>query len=185
MPVDATCNLQGDPVDAEAAAELAALMAPGDADLAAAFASSPLAPRVAALCLLHSWVQQAQQVAEQAGAQQPSAGQQQQQQQQQTAAGEAGRQLWHQLFELALHDRELSATRYSTLGVTHRKKVREGECTVELGEAAGRRMQAMQPTHSAWLLPAGAAVAGAVRAEPTGACSRGGHRWAGRLAHRT
>ncbi|PRW33151.1 methyltransferase TARBP1 [Chlorella sorokiniana] len=105
----------GDPVDAEAAAELAALMAPGDAQLAAAFASSPLAPRVAALCLLHSWAEQAQQAQQAAGQQQAAPA---------AAAAEAGRQFWRQLFDLALHDGELGATRYSSLGVAHRRKVR-------------------------------------------------------------
>lgn len=172
---------QGDPVDADAAAELASLMAPGDAKLSAAFASSPLAPRVAALCLLHSWVQQAQQ-AQQAGAHEAAAGQQAA-----AAAGEAGRQLWRQLLDLALHDAELSATRYSALSIVHRKKVsgRVGKCKpaqlhmfrVQACAAShflGASLHsAQQPLNSLYhcchALSAGAAVAGALRAQPTGA----------------
>lgn len=115
---------QGDPVDAEAAAELLALVAPGDAQLAAAFASSALAPRVAALCMLHSWAQHAQQPMQPDS---PAA------QQQQAAAGEAGQQILRQLLTLALEDPELSAARYSALGLTHRKKVRwDGTCQLHV-----------------------------------------------------
>ena len=102
-------------MDAEAAAELAALVAPGDTQLAAAFGSSALAPRVAALCMLHSWVQHAQQPVQPSSSAAQAAA---------SAAGEAGRQMWRQLLALALEDPELSAARYSAQGLTHRKKVR-------------------------------------------------------------
>lgn len=102
----------GDPVDAEAAAELASLLAPGDAQLAAAFASSDLAPRVAVLCMLHAWAQQAQRHGE---APHTAGG---------AAAAQAAALMWRQLLALAGSHPELGAVRYSPLGLVHRKKVR-------------------------------------------------------------
>ena len=110
--------LQGDPVDADSAAELAALMAPGDPQLAAAFGATELAPRVAALCLLRSWVEQAQQ-AQQAQQQQQGA----LQQPAPPAAAAAGLLMWRQLLALSASDPELGAARYGPLGTVHRKKV--------------------------------------------------------------
>lgn len=108
-------------MDADSAAELAALVAPADAELAAAFAGSELAPRCAALCLLRCWVEQSERGKQGAPCQQGAAG---------AAAGlagaarEAGMLVWRGLLELASADPELSAARYSPLGHVHRKKVR-------------------------------------------------------------
>ncbi|EFN52863.1 hypothetical protein CHLNCDRAFT_138347 [Chlorella variabilis] len=103
---------EGDAVDGETAAELAALIAPGDAHLAEAFEATKLAPRVAALCMLWSWVQQAE--AEARASTIASA----------APAREAGLLLWGQLLDLSASDPELSAARCTDLGKVHRKKVR-------------------------------------------------------------
>jgi hypothetical protein len=47
----------GGALDSELPSDLAALMAPTQPELAEAYANTPLAPRVAALCMLHRWVQ--------------------------------------------------------------------------------------------------------------------------------
>jgi hypothetical protein len=107
-------RLQGEALDAEAAAEMAALLAPGDAAMAAAFGATELAPRVTALCLLRSWVEQAQQAQHPGG---DGGGRE--------AAAAAGRLLWRQLLDLTCSDPELRAARYGILGPTHRKKVRQ------------------------------------------------------------
>lgn len=104
-------RLQGEALDAEAAAEMAALLAPGDAAMAAAFGATELAPRVTALCLLRAWVEQAQHAAGDGGGRE--------------AAAAAGRLLWRQLLDLTCSDPELRAARYGILGPTHRKKVRQ------------------------------------------------------------
>lgn len=121
--VPAPAAPQGDPADAESAAELAALLAPGDAQLAAAFAACELAPRVAALCMLRVWVEAAQPQGFLARAPE----QQQEEEQQPQAAEEAraaGLLMWRRLQELAASDPEMSMSRYSPLGPVHRKKVR-------------------------------------------------------------
>ncbi|KAL4440005.1 hypothetical protein ABPG75_003006 [Micractinium tetrahymenae] len=127
----------GDAVDADSAAELAALIAPADAELAAAFAGSELAPRVAALCLLRCWVEQAGQQAQQAQqAQQRASPQGTADAAAGTGSGaaarEAGLLIWRRLLGLAASDPELSAARYSPLGHVHRKKVRvwQALCTL-------------------------------------------------------
>ncbi len=107
-------RLQGEALDAEAAAEMAALLAPGDAAMAAAFGATELAPRVTALCLLRAWVEQAQQ-AQHAGGDGGGT----------EAAAAAGRLLWRQLLDLTCSDPELRAARYGILGPTHCKKVRQ------------------------------------------------------------
>lgn len=111
--------MQVDPVDS--AAELAVLLAPGHAELAVAFGASELAPRVAALCMLHCWVQQAQGTAaaedSEALADCAAVG---------SEAREAGLLMWRQLLALATTDPELSAARYSPLGLLHRKKASDG-----------------------------------------------------------
>ena len=98
-------------MDGETAAELAALIAPGDAHLAEAFGATKLAPRMAALCMLWSWVQQAE--AEARASTIASA----------APAREAGLLLWGQLLDLSASDPELSAARCTDLGKVHRKKV--------------------------------------------------------------
>ena len=102
-------------MDAGSAAELAALMAPGDPQLAATFGATELAPRVAALCQLRAWVEQAQQ-AQQAQQDQGAS-------QQLAPAAAAGLLMWRQLLALSGSDPELGAARYGPLGVVHRKKV--------------------------------------------------------------
>jgi hypothetical protein len=75
---------------------------------------------VAALCLLRSWVEQAQQ------AQQDQQAQDQQQRgasQLPTPAAAAGLLMWRQLLTLSVSDPELGAARYGPLGVVHRRKV--------------------------------------------------------------
>ena len=181
---------QGDPADSESAAELAALLAPADAELAAAFASSELAPRVAALCTLHAWVRaaQAQRGPAAAHAQEPAAAEAAAAAA--AAARDAGVQLWRRLLALATTDRELGAQRYSAMGPLHRKKVgaRLAASRARLGwdgslghaalRAPGRPLARPANLAVHLLHPppacAGAAVAGAVRAEPAGAGRRGG-----------
>jgi hypothetical protein len=189
--------LQGEQVDGDAAAELAALVAPADPQTAAAFAASELAPRVTALCTLHSWVQQAQQAELQRGHQ---ASMQHSGTQPEEAgaldsktvvpvgdgrggAAEAARQagllMWRQLLALADTNPELSAPRCNEMGLLHRKKARDGRWMgVGLGECFCRALSVMTFCHTpaslgllypVWVacMPAGAAVAGAVRAVPT------------------
>lgn len=113
-------------MDADSAAELAALVAPADGELAAAFAGSVLAPRCAALCLLRCWVEQSEQSATWHGSAGTAAAQA-------DAAREAGLLAWRRLLALAATDPELSAARYSPLGHVHRKKVQ--------GAATKRRLR--------------------------------------------
>jgi hypothetical protein len=87
-------------LDAESAADVAALLGPLDPGLAASHAAAPSAPRVAALCLLHAWAAA-------------------------TGAGDAAAAAaWRRLFALATTDPELSAERYLFWGATHWRKVR-------------------------------------------------------------
>lgn len=93
--------LQGEVVtDAESAAQLAAVLQPGDPELAAAFASTPIAPRVAALCLLHQWASSASAAAGEED--QAQAG---------TAASAAARGMWERLLALTTNNPELSSNK--------------------------------------------------------------------------
>jgi hypothetical protein len=102
---------QSEAADAETAAEAAALVAPGDAQLAAALGSSELAPRVSALCMLRAWVEAARGGGPDGGGAAAAA-----------AAAAAG-DSWRCLLALARSDPELGAARYTPLSTTHRKKV--------------------------------------------------------------
>ena len=110
MPLLTLAPLQSDGIwDAEPAAELAAILAPTDPTLAAAYAGTELAPRVAAVCLMSAW-------ARCAGESGPKAG----------AAAAAAAAAWRFLFELATQDEELSRGTYGLHSQTHRRKVRRG-----------------------------------------------------------
>ncbi|KFM28710.1 putative methyltransferase TARBP1 [Auxenochlorella protothecoides] len=98
-------------VDPETLLDLAAVRAPPDGTLAEAHAATELAPRVATLCLLHAWVQQAQQLGEDKLA---------------ADSRRAGHAAWAQLLHLALHDPELSSPKYQFKGTTHRRKASAG-----------------------------------------------------------
>lgn len=91
-------------LDGPSAAELAALMAPIDPELAAAHATSATAPRVGALCVLHSWVE--------AGA----AGDQD--------AATAAIAVWDRLLLWATTDEDMIAVKYFHQGPIHRRKLR-------------------------------------------------------------
>ncbi|KAK2079723.1 hypothetical protein QBZ16_002118 [Prototheca wickerhamii] len=84
--------------DPEALADLAALLRPLDESLGAAWAGSDVAPRVAALCLLHCWVR--------------------------AGEGSPACALWDRLLLLAATDADLASSRYQFKGPTHRRKVR-------------------------------------------------------------
>lgn len=98
-------------VDPETLLDLAAVRAPPDGTLAEAHAATELAPRVATLCLLHAWVQQAQQLGEDKLA---------------ADSRRTGHTAWAQLLHLALHDPELSSPKYQFKGTTHRRKASAG-----------------------------------------------------------
>ena len=118
-------------MDAEAAAELAALVAPADRTLADAFAASELAPRVAALCSLRSWTQQAGGSASvsAAAADDDAASAA-------AAARAAGLSMWDQLLHLATADPALAGA-VRPMSPLHRKKVSAPACNAMLSLLAG------------------------------------------------
>eukprot|EP00887_Chlorella_sp_A99_P000598 scaffold17.g598.t1 len=90
--------------DPEQAAELAAIVAPTNPELAGLFAATELAPRVALVCMLAEWVRAAQQG--------------------DAAAAAAGVAAWEVLLRHATEDEEQCSSKYLPSGSTHRKKVR-------------------------------------------------------------
>lgn len=86
--------------DAESVAELAAVVSPTDPQLAAAYQATPIASRVAALCLLHQWA-----TAED------------------TAQQGAALEMWGQLLEAASRDPEFASNKYIMMSAMHRRKV--------------------------------------------------------------
>ena len=99
--------------DPEALADLAALLRPLDESLGAAWAGSDVAPRVAALCLLHCWVR--------------------------AGEGSPACALWDRLLLLAATDADLASSRYQFKGPTHRRKVRLWQALAVLAPAAAAR----------------------------------------------
>ncbi len=156
-------------LDAESTAELAAVMQPTDPQLAEAFATTAIAPRVAVLCLLHEWAicaatRPVEGTAEAApvtaaipGAtdaatagvcpaadgrtSSPSAPAAGDATVPSTGAAHAARHMWAQLLKLAMEDPELGSNKYFAKGPTHRRKVGAGEALAR-GYPRTNKMQA-------------------------------------------